>query len=89
MGPQRYTVQSHSVPVSIDLRPYRAVDFSRYSPMWRLPTWIGGGMAGEAGPPWTAAFEAPGAYMVTVRASEPQPDTAQAFRVVSYLITVQ
>lgn len=37
----------------------------------------------------TVTFDTPGTHVVTTRASEPQPGTAQAFRVITYTVTVE
>lgn len=38
---------------------------------------------------WSGSFESPGKHTVTVRAASPLPETSQAFRELTYTITVQ
>ena len=52
-------------------------------------TWTQDGKKAGTEASWSATFEAAGQHEITVHASEPAPGTTQAFRVVTYAVTVK
>ena len=52
-------------------------------------TWTQDGEKAGTEASWPVTFEAAGEHEITVRASEPAPGTTQAFRVVTYAVTVK
>jgi len=56
--------------------------FNRYE-------WMLDGMVSGTEATWKITFESAGQHQVTVRASEPAPTTGQAFRLITYAITVR
>jgi hypothetical protein len=55
---------------------------------FRAFAWTADGKEAGAEATWSTTFTESGGHRVSVRASEPESDTAQAFRVVTYLVTV-
>lgn len=52
-------------------------------------TWTQNGKEAGTGASWSATYESAGEHEIMVRASEPAPGTTQAFRVVTYTVTVK